>query len=71
MKGRGAEGGLVKEGLANLMELARGLALRAGEITLKYFGEVLVADARPRPVTLPDGSTVTGHDAVVRARRRA
>ncbi|WP_226365133.1 cyclopropane-fatty-acyl-phospholipid synthase family protein [Pseudonocardia sp. ICBG162] len=33
--------------------------------------EVLVADARPRPVTLPDGSTVTGHDAVVRARRRA
>jgi len=32
--------------------------------------EVVVADARPRPATTPDGSPVTVHDAVLRARRR-
>ncbi|MEJ8280782.1 class I SAM-dependent methyltransferase [Pseudonocardia spirodelae] len=31
--------------------------------------EVLVARARPRPATLPDGTAVTAHDTVVRARR--
>ena len=65
MKGRGAEGGLVKEDLANLMELARGLALRAGEITLKYFGEVLVADEKA------DGTPVTRADREAEALLRS
>ena len=56
MRGGEAEGGLVKEELADLMELGRGLALRAGEITLKYFGEVLVADQKA------DGTPVTRAD---------
>jgi SAM-dependent methyltransferase len=33
--------------------------------------EVLAAQARPRPVTAPDGTDVTAHDAVLLARRRA
>lgn len=33
--------------------------------------EVLVADARPRAATDPEGQEVTIHDAVLRARRRA
>ncbi len=32
--------------------------------------EVLVAEARPRPATHPDGHPVTIHDAVTKARRR-
>jgi SAM-dependent methyltransferase len=32
--------------------------------------EVLAAQARPRPVTAPDGTDVTAHDAVLLARRR-
>ncbi|MFL6053491.1 MAG: class I SAM-dependent methyltransferase [Actinoallomurus sp.] len=32
--------------------------------------DVVVADARPRPATDPDGHEVTVHDAVLRARRR-
>ena len=56
MRGGGAEEGLVRNEFADLMELARGLALRAGEITLKYFGEVLVADEKA------DGTPVTRAD---------
>jgi hypothetical protein len=32
--------------------------------------EVLVADARPRPASDPEGREVTIHDAVLRARKR-
>ena len=43
-------------GLAELADVARELALRAGEITLKYFGEVLAAELKA------DGSPVTRAD---------
>ena len=33
--------------------------------------EVLVAEARPRPATDPQGRTITIHDAVLRARRKS
>ena len=42
--------------LAELMEVARELAIQAGEVTLRYFGEIVAAD------TKSDGSPVTRAD---------
>ena len=50
-------------------ELRRGGAPVAAMEPVRLLS-VDVAEARPRPVTHPDGYPVTIHDAVVKARRR-
>ncbi len=56
MKGAGPGQAAGREDAHELTEVARELALRAGEVTLRYFGEVLAADLKS------DGSPVTSAD---------
>ena len=59
------DGGSSRETPAALMDVARELALQAGVLTLRYFGEVLAADVKP------DGTPVTRADREAEALLRS